>query len=195
MGPLQDGNRMTGSLFDWPVVAREAPEVAPPSVPTMAPTMKLPPAPLPPDVESSGRHGEPWGGLTPRLWQADALPRLLGAFSRVELLDADPASNVICDPVSLPSSHAGVVYAGTLTLPAASVVGNDWFCQIRNGGSGAITIQGPGGETIDNISSLIMNPGASAFFVCDQFDFYTLGLGQPPGHDRRKTRGGPPARP
>lgn len=70
--------------------------------------------------------------------------------------------------------------AGTLTLPAASVVGNDWFCQIRNGGSGAITIQGPGGETIDNISSLIMNPGASAFFVCDQFDFYTLGLGQPP---------------
>lgn len=113
MGPLQDGNRMTGSLFDWPVVAREAPEVAPPSVPTMAPTMKLPPAPLPPDVESSGRHGEPWGGLTPRLWQADALPRLLSAFSRVELLDADPASNGICDPVSLPSSHAGVVYACT----------------------------------------------------------------------------------
>lgn len=69
--------------------------------------------------------------------------------------------------------------AGTLTLPAASTVGNDWFCQIRNGGTGAITIQGPGGETIDNGASLIMNPGASAFFVCDGTEFYTLGLGQP----------------
>jgi len=69
--------------------------------------------------------------------------------------------------------------AGTLTLPVASTVGNDWFCQIRNGGTGAITIQGPGGETIDNGASLIMNPGASAFFVCDDSDFYTLGLGQP----------------
>jgi hypothetical protein len=69
--------------------------------------------------------------------------------------------------------------AGTLTLPAAGVVGNDWFCQIRNGGNGAVTVQGPGGETIDNSASLIMNPGSSAFFVCDGTEFYTLGLGQP----------------
>lgn len=68
--------------------------------------------------------------------------------------------------------------AGTLTLPVASTVGNDWFCQIRNGGTGAITVQGPGGETIDNGASLIMNPGSSAFFVCDGLEFYTLGLGQ-----------------
>ena len=70
--------------------------------------------------------------------------------------------------------------AGTLTLPAASTVGNDWFCQIRNGGNGAIAIQGPGGETVDGAVSLPLNPGASAFFVCDGSDFYTLGLGQPP---------------
>lgn len=69
--------------------------------------------------------------------------------------------------------------AGTLTLPSAATVGNDWFCQIRNGGTGAITIQCPGGETIDNSASLIMNPGSSAFFVCDGVEFYTLGLGQP----------------
>jgi hypothetical protein len=64
-------------------------------------------------------------------------------------------------------------------LPAAGGVGNDWFCQIRNGGNGAVTVQGPGGETIDNSASLIMNPGSSAFFVCDGTEFYTLGLGQP----------------
>jgi hypothetical protein len=69
--------------------------------------------------------------------------------------------------------------AGTLTMPSAATVGNDWFCQIRNGGTGAITIQPTGGENIDDDASLIMNPGNSAFFVCDGSDFYTLGLGQP----------------
>ena len=69
--------------------------------------------------------------------------------------------------------------AGTLTLPSASVVGNDWFFQVRNGGTGAITIVGPGGETIDDAPSLIMDPANSAFIVCDGADYFTLGLGQP----------------
>lgn len=69
--------------------------------------------------------------------------------------------------------------AGALTLPAASSVGNDWFCQIRNSGTGAITIAGPGGETVDGAVSLMMDPGNSAFFVCNGSDFFTLGLGQP----------------
>jgi len=69
--------------------------------------------------------------------------------------------------------------AGTLTLPAASTVGNNWFCQIRNSGTGAITITPPGGETVDGGVSLMMDPGNSAFFICDGNDFFTLGLGQP----------------
>ncbi len=69
--------------------------------------------------------------------------------------------------------------AGNFTLPSASVVGNDWFCQIRNGGTGGITIAGPGGETIDGGSSLIMDPANSAFIVCDGSNYFTLGLGQP----------------
>ena len=69
--------------------------------------------------------------------------------------------------------------AGTLTLPSAVVVGNDWFCQIRNSGTGAITVVGPGGETIDGSPLLSMDPGTSAFFICDGSDFFTLGLGQP----------------
>lgn len=69
--------------------------------------------------------------------------------------------------------------AGTFTLPSASVVGNDWFCQVRNGGTGGITVVGPGGETIDGGLSLIMDPANSAFIVCDGTDYFTLGLGQP----------------
>lgn len=69
--------------------------------------------------------------------------------------------------------------AGTLTLPAAATVGGDWYCQVRNAGSGAITIDPPGGETLDGGSNLSMDPGTSAFIVTDGTDYYTLGLGQP----------------
>lgn len=69
--------------------------------------------------------------------------------------------------------------AGTITLPAAGNVGNDWFFQIRNGGTGAISVVGPGGETIDGGVTLLMDPGTSTFIVCDGSDYFTLGLGQP----------------
>ncbi len=70
--------------------------------------------------------------------------------------------------------------AGTLTLPSAAVIGNDWYAQIRNSGSGAISVESPGSETIDDGTSLIFNPGDSAFVTCDGSDFWSLGLGQAP---------------
>ena len=38
--------------------------------------------------------------------------------------------------------------AGTLTLPSAGTVGEGWFCQIRNGGTGILTIAPAGTDTI-----------------------------------------------
>jgi hypothetical protein len=38
---------------------------------------------------------------------------------------------------------------GTFTLPSASVVGNNWFVTIRNNGSGILTLQPSGTDTID----------------------------------------------
>ena len=70
--------------------------------------------------------------------------------------------------------------AGTFTLPSASTVGNDWFCYIRNGGTGAITVVGPGGETINGDVNLVFNPGDSSLVICDGNDFFTVGFGQSP---------------
>lgn len=70
--------------------------------------------------------------------------------------------------------------AGTFTLPSASVVGNDWFCYIRNGGTGAVTVIGPGGETVNGDVSLTFNPGDSSSVICDGSNFFTVGFGQPP---------------
>jgi hypothetical protein len=68
--------------------------------------------------------------------------------------------------------------AGAFTLPGASSVGNDWFFQIRNGGTGAITLTPSGSELINGAASLTFNPGDSAIILCDGSNFFTIGFGQ-----------------
>ena len=68
--------------------------------------------------------------------------------------------------------------AGTLSLTAAATVGNDWFVMIRNGGTGNLTVDPAGSETINGASTLTMAPGDSAIIVCNGTEFYTIGFGQ-----------------
>lgn len=68
--------------------------------------------------------------------------------------------------------------AGTLTLPAPSVVANNWFIYLRNSGSGAIAADAPGTTLIDGNPFLSFQPGESAIIACDGSDFYTIGFGQ-----------------
>lgn len=67
---------------------------------------------------------------------------------------------------------------GTLTLPDATVVGDNWFIYLRNSGTGAIVADPPGLETIDGALSLSFQPGESAIIVSDGANFYTIGFGQ-----------------
>jgi len=39
--------------------------------------------------------------------------------------------------------------AGSITLPSSSTVGNNWFCMIRNNGTGILTVYPTGTDTID----------------------------------------------
>jgi len=68
--------------------------------------------------------------------------------------------------------------AGTLTLTLASTLGNNWFMFIRNSGTGALTVVGSGGNTINGSASIILQPGDSAIIVCSGVTFYTVGLGK-----------------
>lgn len=70
--------------------------------------------------------------------------------------------------------------AGTFTLTSAVTLGNDWFCYIRNNGTGALTVTAPGGEDIDGVGSVVYNPGDSSLIICDGSDFFTIGYGQAP---------------
>lgn len=68
--------------------------------------------------------------------------------------------------------------AGTLTLSGTSTLGNSWFIFLRNNGTGALTVAGSGGDTINGSASLVFQPTDSAIIVCSGSTFYTVGLGK-----------------
>jgi len=67
---------------------------------------------------------------------------------------------------------------GTLTLPAAPAVGNNWFCYVRNAGSGALVVDPSGTPTINGLTTLSFQPGDSAIVATDGVNYYTIGFGQ-----------------
>jgi hypothetical protein len=67
---------------------------------------------------------------------------------------------------------------GTLSLPSASSLGNNWFVMIRNGGSGILTIAPGGASTIDGNSSVQLQLGESFVLVSNGTDYNTFGYGQ-----------------
>jgi hypothetical protein len=67
---------------------------------------------------------------------------------------------------------------GTITLPSAQTVDNNWFFYLRNSGTGAIVVTPVGINTIDDNASLRFQPGESAIVVSDGSNFYSIGFGQ-----------------
>jgi len=68
---------------------------------------------------------------------------------------------------------------GTITLPSAATVGNNWFCMIRNGGTGILTVTPSGTDTIDSLSSQQLQI-SNSFCVCSNGvgGYSSFGLGQ-----------------
>jgi hypothetical protein len=67
---------------------------------------------------------------------------------------------------------------GTLTLPAAAAAGSGWFINLRNSGSGALSVDPNGSETINGSSALSLQPEDSAVVISNGAEWYTVGLGQ-----------------
>jgi len=70
--------------------------------------------------------------------------------------------------------------AGTFTMSAAGTLGDNWFLQLRNEGTGALVVDPPGTQTINGSSTLTFQPGDSAIIFTDGNNFYTIGYGQAP---------------
>lgn len=67
--------------------------------------------------------------------------------------------------------------AGTITLPLASTVGNNFYIQIRNSGSGTLTLATTSPDLINAAATLSFNINDSAFVVSDGSAWWTIGLG------------------
>lgn len=67
--------------------------------------------------------------------------------------------------------------AGTATLSASAVLGNNWFTLFKNNGTGTFTISVAGLDTIDGEISKTFQPNDSAFIVCTGSGFVTIGYG------------------
>ncbi len=85
--------------------------------------------------------------------------------------------------ITLPAGARGAAYLwsgglGTVSLIAASTLGNNWFVDIRNGGSGNLTIDPSSSELINGATTLVLTPGDSCRVVTDGVAWYTFGLGR-----------------
>jgi hypothetical protein len=92
---------------------------------------------------------------------------VLNVFSTSALISSQRAQFVV---------FAGGV--GTLTLPNAATVGNNWFCMIRNSGTGILTVAPTGVSTIDGDVSAQLQLTESFVVVCDGTNWNTFGYGR-----------------
>lgn len=92
---------------------------------------------------------------------------VLNVFSTSALISSQRAQFVV---------FAGGV--GTLTLPDAATVGNNWFCMIRNSGTGILTVAPTGVSTIDGDVSAQLQLTESFVIVCDGTNWNTFGYGR-----------------
>lgn len=98
------------------------------------------------------------------------------------LNQSQPVTTFSSDYIALTTDRSNTYVwtggAGTLTLTLASTLGDNWFMFVRNNGTGALTVAGSGGNTINGSASIALQPSDSCIIVCSGSTFYTVGLGR-----------------
>jgi hypothetical protein len=71
----------------------------------------------------------------------------------------------------------GCTSTWTLSLTAAATLGNGWFLYLQNLGTGVITVDPDGSETIGGVTTAALRPGDIWLIVCDGTNFQLNRLG------------------
>lgn len=101
--------------------------------------------------------------------------------SGLTLNQSHPVSSVVASQSFVDGDRAKTyVWSGgvtTVTLPSAVTVGNNWFMLLKNNGTGTLTLDAPGSQTIDGGLTKAFAPNESAFIVSTGTEFVTIGYG------------------
>jgi hypothetical protein len=101
--------------------------------------------------------------------------------SGLTLNQSHPVESVIASQSFVDGDRAKTyVWSGgvtTVTLPSAGTVGNNWFMLLKNNGTGTLTLDAPGSQTIDGGLTKAFAPNESAFIVSTGTEFVTIGYG------------------
>jgi hypothetical protein len=101
--------------------------------------------------------------------------------SGATLNQSHPASSLTASYTFVAGDRAQTyVWGGgttTVTLPSASVVGNNWFTLVKNNGSGTLTIGTTSSQEIDNALTKSFAPNESAFIISTGVEYVTVGYG------------------
>ena len=88
-------------------------------------------------------------------------------------------SNLTLAPQNRASFYVWSSGAGTITLPTASSVGNNWFVIVKNNGSGIVTLSPSGSDTIDGNPNQQLQLAESIVIVSNGSSGYdTFGYGR-----------------
>lgn len=68
--------------------------------------------------------------------------------------------------------------AATLSVTGASTLGSNWFVYVCNQGTGTLTVDPSGAETIDGAATISILQGESCMIVCTGTAFVTIGRGR-----------------
>lgn len=68
--------------------------------------------------------------------------------------------------------------SAAMTFPGAVTATSGWYITVKNAGTGIVTLTPVGGDLIDGVATLALNPEESCIVVTDGAAWYTVGLGR-----------------
>lgn len=106
---------------------------------------------------------------------------VVGSLLALNLQVTEVSNDYTVDETSDRATHFATTTSSgafTLTLPAASIAGDGFFFMLSNVGTGTVTIDPDGSETIDGTSTLSIAPGESLIVNCSGSAWYSVGRGR-----------------
>ena len=102
--------------------------------------------------------------------------------SGTTLNQSSPISTFTSNRTAAATDRANILVwtagAGTLTLPLANSLGDNWFTQVRNSGTGLLTVACSGSDTFNSSSTVGLQPSDSCFIACSGGAYFSIGLGR-----------------